>query len=327
MRLFALRLARDRFTSILSLLLLLGTHVEAADGWVLPRTEQGQPDFQGVWLNATLTPMERPVSQAGQQFLSADEIIALETRTAQRRASDDAAATVAAGRAIVSYNQFWRDSGDTVLSTGQTSLIVDPPTGLAPIRPAAEQIRDYNFARVTESYQHMTVWDRCITRGVPGSMLPAGYNNAYRIVQTEENLAILYEMIHDVRIISLGKQQHIDEKIKLWMGDSVAHWEGDTLVVETTNYNDRGMIASSAAGGRLKGVPITEALRAVERFTRISEDTIIWEVTVTDPEIYTQPFTISMPLTRDDDYVMYEYACHEGNHAVPNILRGGRVAD
>jgi hypothetical protein len=130
-----------------------------------------------------------------------------------------------------------------------------------------------------------------------------------------------------VRIISLGKQQHIDEKIKLWMGDSVAHWEGDTLVVETTNYNDRGMIASSAAGGRLKGVPITEALRAVERFTRISEDTIIWEVTVTDPEIYTQPFTISMPLTRDDDYVMYEYACHEGNHAVPNILRGGRVAD
>ena len=252
MRLLALQLSRHRFNSILALLLLLGTTVEAAEGWVLPRTEQGQPDFQGVWLNATLTPMERPASQAGQQFLSEDEIIALQTRTAQRRASDDAAAAVTAGRAIVSYNQFWRDSGDTVLSTGQTSLIVDPVSGLAPIRPQAEAIRDYNFAHVSDSYQHMTVWDRCITRG---------------------------------------------------------------------------MIASSAAGGRLKGVPVTEKLRAVERFTRVSEDTIIWEVTITDPDIYTQAFTISMPLTLDDEYVMYEYACHEGNHAVANILRGGRVAD
>lgn len=327
MRRLALQLSSNRFGSILALLLLLGSTAEAADGWVLPRTEQGRPDFQGVWLNATLTPMERPASQAGKQFLSEDEIIALETRTAQRRASADATAAVTGGRAIVSYNQFWRDSGDTVLSTGQTSLIVDPASGLAPIRPQAEAIRDYNFAHVTDSYRHMTVWDRCITRGVPGSMLPAGYNNAYRIVQTNDTLIIIYEMIHDVRIIPLGKHRHIDEKIKLWMGDSLAHFDGDTLVVETTNYNDRGMIASSAAGGRLKGVPVTENLRAVERFTRVSEDTIIWEVTITDPDIYTQPFTISMPLTRDDEYVMYEYACHEGNHAVANILRGGRVAD
>jgi hypothetical protein len=111
------------------------------------------------------------------------------------------------------------------------------------------------------------------------------------------------------------------------MGDSVAHWEGDTLVVETTNYNDRGMIASSSAGGRLKGVPVTENLHVVERFTRVSEGTIMWEARITDPEIYTEPFTISMPLTRDDEYVMYEYACHEGNYAIPNILSAGRAKE
>ena len=134
-------------------------------------------------------------------------------------------------------------------------------------------------------------------------------------------------MIHDVRVIHLNKEDHIDDRVKLYMGDSVASWEGDTLVVETTNYNDRGMIASSSAGGRLKGVPITENLHVVERFERVSEGTIIWSATVTDPEIYTQPFTISMPLTRDNEYVMYEYACHEGNYAVPNTLNAGRARD
>jgi len=151
-------------------------------------------------------------------------------------------------------------------------------------------------------------------------MLPAGYNNAYRIVQTNDTLIIIYEMIHDVRIIPLGKHRHIDEKIKLWMGDSVAHWEGETLIVETTNYNDRGMIANSGAGGRLKGVPVSESLHVVERFTRISENTIIWEARITDPVNFTQPFTISTPLTRDDEYVMYEYACHEGNTAIANVF-------
>jgi hypothetical protein len=111
------------------------------------------------------------------------------------------------------------------------------------------------------------------------------------------------------------------------MGDSVAHWENDTLVVETTNYNDRGMIASSSAGGRLKGIPVSEDLHVVERFTRVSEGTIMWEARVTDPENYTEPFTIAMPLTQDDEYVMYEYACHEGNYAIPNILRAGRAND
>lgn len=300
---------------------------QSGNNWVNARTPDGQPDLQGVWTNATITPMERPASLSDKAFLSDDEIAAMEARTAQNRERAEANINVEPGGDIGGYNQFWLDSGDTVLSTGQTSVIVDPPSGRAPIRPEAEAARDYDFAHIEDHYVHHTVWDRCISRGIPGSMLPAGYNNAYRFIQTPDTVTIVYEMIHDVRVIPLNKTAHIDPKVKLWMGDSVAHWEGDTLVVETTNYNDRGMIASSMAGGRLKGVPVTEDLHVIERFTRVSQDTIIWEARVTDPTIYTQPFTLSMPLTRDPEYVMYEYACHEGNHAIFNILSAGRAAE
>ncbi len=301
--------------------------VHAQQGYVVGRTPDGQPDLQGLWTNDTITPMERPASMEGKQFLSADEIAVMESRIAQRRVFADDNIVVEVGGNIGGYNQIWLDSGDTVLSTGQTSMITDPPTGRAPIRPTAEAVRDYGFANIEDHYIHHTVWDRCLTRGVPGSMLPAGYNNAYRFIQTPDSFTIVHEMIHDVRVIALNKESHIDSRVKLWMGDSVAHWEGDTLVVETTNYNNRGMIASSSAGGRLKGVPVTENLYVVERFTRVSANTIMWEARITDPEIYTQPFTISMPLTRDDEYVMYEYACHEGNYAIPNILSAGRAKE
>jgi hypothetical protein len=313
--------------SLLILVLAASNAVLAQDTWVNSRTPDGQPDLQGIWTNPTITPIERPASLADRAFLSDDEIRAMETRIAERRVEADNNIEVSVGGNVGGYNQIWLDSGDTVLSTGQTSLIVDPPNGRAPIRESALQVRDYYFDHVEDHYIYHTVWDRCITRGVPGSMLPAGYNNAYRIIQTPDTVTIVYEMIHDVRVIPLNKSGHIDDRIKLWMGDSVAHWEGETLVVETTNFNDRGMIANSTAGGRLKGVPVTEDLHVEERFTRVSEDTIIWEVRVTDPEIYTQPFTISMPLTRDPEYVMYEYACHEGNHAIRNILSAGRARE
>ncbi len=303
------------------------TAVHAQQDYVVGRTADGQPDLQGLWTNDTITPMERPASMEGKQFLSADEIAVMESRLAERREFADDNIVVEVGGNIGGYNQIWLDSGDTVLSTGQTSMITDPPSGRAPIRTSAEARRDYGFANIEDHYIHHTVWDRCLTRGVPGSMLPAGYNNAYRFIQTPDSFTIVHEMIHDVRVIPLNKDSHIDSKVKLFMGDSVAHWEGDTLVVETTNYNNRGMIASSSAGGRLKGVPVTENLHVTERFTRVSEGTIMWEARITDPEIYTQPFTISMPLTRDDEYVMYEYACHEGNYAIPNILSAGRAKD
>ena len=298
-----------------------------AQDYIVGRTVDGQPDLQGLWTNDTITPIERPASMADQAFLSQDEIAATEARVAQRRTFADDNIVVESGGSIGGYNQIWLDSGDTILSTGQTSMITDPPSGRAPIRPEAEAKRDYGFAHVEDHWTNHTVWDRCITRGVPGSMLPAGYNNAYRFIQTVDTFTIVHEMIHDVRVIHLDKAEHIDSKVKLWMGDSIASWEGDTLVVETKNYNDRGMIANSAAGGRLKGVPISDQLHVVERFRRVSEDTILWEARVTDPVNFSAPFTISMPLTRDDEYTMYEYACHEGNYAIENILSGGRAAE
>jgi hypothetical protein len=317
-------------TSTLGILLaasLLSTGSLSAQDYVVPRTADGQPDLQGLWTNDTITPMERPASLEGREFLTPEEIARMEANVAQRREFSDNNIVVEQGGNIGGYNQVWLDSGDTVLSTGQTSLIVDPSNGRAPIRESSAAVRDYYFAHIEDDYVYHTVWDRCLTRGVPGSMLPAGYNNAYRFIQTPDTFTIVHEMIHDVRVIHLNKEEHIDDRVKLYMGDSVARWEGDTLVVETTNYNDRGMIASSSAGGRLKGVPITENLHVVERFTRVNEGTIIWSATITDPEIYTQPFTISMPLTRDNEYVMYEYACHEGNYAIPNILSAGRAKD
>ena len=315
-------------SSLIAAVILMASFVSAqSQDYIVPRTPDGQPDLQGLWTNDTITPMERPASLQGRAFLTEDEITAMEENLAERRTFADDNIEVTVGGNVGGYNQIWLDSGDTVLSTGQTSLIVDPPNGRAPLRESAAAIRDYYFAHVEDDYVYSTVWDRCLTRGVPGSMLPAGYNNAYRFIQTADTFTIVHEMIHDVRVIHLNKEEHIDDKVKLYMGDSVARWEGDTLVVETANYNDRGMIASSSAGARLKAVPVTEDLNVVERFTRVSEGTIIWSATITDPEIYTQPFTISMPLTRDDEYVMYEYACHEGNYAIPNILNAGRAKE
>lgn len=301
---------------------------DAGDTSYAGTTAWGDPDLQGLWTNATLTPMERPVELGNKAYFTEEDVKAMQAPPEpEPEPAGDKAEEVSvpvAGGNIGAFNAVWLDMGETLLSTRQTSLIVDPPNGRAQIRDSAMQVRDYRMQHLEDDYLNHTVWDRCITRGVPGSMLPAAYNNAYRIIQTPDHVVIMHEMIHEVRIIPLKKFTHNDEKIKSWMGDSVARWEGDTLVVETTNFNDRGMIANSGAGGRLKGVPVTEDLHLVERFTRTGEDTIIWEVRITDPTIYAQPFTISMPLTSDPDYTIYEYACHEGNHAIANILSAGR---
>ncbi len=286
------------------------------------RTPWGDPDLQGIWTNATITSFERPDALADKRFLTDDEAVALEARTEHRRAEADRAR----GR-FASYDRIWLDSGTQVLSTKQTSLVVDPTDGRVPVRPEAQATRDYNLAHNTDSYEHMSVWDRCITRGVLGSMFPAGYNNAYQILQTPEYVVIFYEMIHDARVIPLGGRSHIEPDIRLWMGDSRGRWDGRTLVVDTANFNDRGWIASSAAGGRMKGIPVSESLHVVERFTRVDTDTIQYDVTIEDPQVYTTPWTVAMPLTRNQSYQIFEYACHEGNTAVENILSGGRVED
>ena len=297
--------------------------------WTMPRTADGQPDLQGLWGNKTLTPMERPEAIAAKAFLTDEEMAAINQRRAvDEQARDDAPAQrYDAGDNVGGYGSYWLDSGDTVLSTGQTSLIVDPPNGRAPVKPWALEAKAYNLAHNGDHYQHMSVWDRCLSRGVPGSMLPAGYNNVYRLVQTPDHIVIQHEMIHDVRIIPLSDHPFVDSGIRQWMGDARANWDGDVLVVETKNFHNRGWIASSSAGARLKGIPTSKALHVIERYRRVSADTIIWTVTIDDPNVYTRPWTISMPLTAEPDYQMYEYACHEGNYAVPNALSGQRIID
>ena len=295
----------------------------AKSGWALARTPDGQPDLQGIWTNATITPLERPPALAGKASLTDAEAAALEKRTADQRVALDRFGSLESG----SYNQFWYDAGTKVLSTRQTSLVVDPPDGRVPVRPSAEARRDDYAARSSDSYEFMSVWDRCITRGVPGGMFPAGYNNAYQIIQTPGYVVIAYEMIHDARIIPIDNRPPLPAHLQFWMGDSRGHWDGDTLVIETRNFNNQGWITTSAASGRIKGIPHTDKLHVVERLKRVGKDMISYSATIEDPDIYTRPWTIAFPLSADPEYRIYEYACHEGNYAIENILRGARTAE
>jgi hypothetical protein len=297
---------------------------QTSQAWSVPRTAEGHPDLQGIWTNATLTPLERPRHLQDRRFLTEAEAAALEAQAAKLRDTADARRT---SGDVGSYNQFWFDSGTTVLPTRQTSLVVDPPDGRVPVRPEAEARRDAYLRRSTEAPEFMSVWDRCISRGVPGWIIPAGYNNAYQIIQTAGHVVIYAEMIHDARVIPLNSGPPLPSSVRLLDGDSRGRWEADTLVVETTNFTDRNWIATSAASGRIKGIPQSAGLRIVERFTRVARDRIDYEARIEDPAVFTQPWTLAFPLQKDDEYRIYEYACHEGNRAVEGILRGARYQE
>ncbi len=295
---------------------------QTAKKWVAPRTPDGQPDLQGIWTNPTITPFERPADLGTKAVLSKDEIAAAEKKAAATNADKPPARGD-----VGTYNEVWFDRGTKVVSTHQSSLVVEPANGRVPIKPSAEAVRDYNAAHNADSYEYMSVWDRCITRGVPGGMFPAAYNNAYQIIQTPGYVTILYEMIHETRIIPIDNSPHLPASVREWNGDSRGHWEGNTLVVDITNYNGKGWMGTAGSAGRLKGILQSEALHVIERFTRTDENTILYEVRVEDPNEYTAPWKVEIPLVRDPEYKIYEYACHEGNEAVANVLRGGRAAD
>jgi hypothetical protein len=279
----------------LTALALLAAPAHAQSAWKPSRTADGQPDLQGKWVNFDSTPFE------------ADE--------APRAQNPD-----------INPPAHWADH-NSPQSKARRSMVVDPPNGRVPVMKWAEDKRDYDLAHLGDAPQHETPWVRCITRGVPGGMFPAGYNNAYEIIQIPGHVVIVYEMIHETRIIPLDGRAHVGAGIRMWNGDSRGRWDGDTLVVETTNFNDKGSIATSAATGRIRGIPQSEQLDVVERFTRTGHDRIEYSVTVTDPKVYTQPWTVALPLNRDDKYLMFEYACHEGNLALPSELRAGRAQD
>jgi hypothetical protein len=297
--------------------ILAAAAASAADG---PRMPDGTPDIQGIWTGGTLTPFERP-EQLGAQLPEAQ-------RAEQQRVA--AEKFWAAGHKpgdVGRDNDAFIDQHLAILPDGQTSLVVEPADGKVPLRPEAVRRRDFNQSNF-DSYETMSQWDRCITRE-PTTMFPVVYNNAYQFVQTPGYVLIVAEMIHDARIIPIGaaRAAHADPRVRSWGGDSRGHWEGSTLVVDTTNFNARGWIATGLNAVPVRGVPYSEQLHIVERFTRVDHDTMRYEITIEDPVHYTAPWKIAYPLARDEQYQMFEYACHEGNAAIELILRGARVQE
>ena len=302
--------------------------VGAANRWSGPRTPWGDPDLEGVWNNSTITELERPESLSGKQVLGNDEAAALEQRTAQNRVDRPPAAGDPG-----TYNQFWFDRGTKVVSTRQTSLIIDPPDGrLPPLTPAGQKKEEERFKRLGptaigssgngpfESYEDISVVTRCITRGLPNAMFPGGYNNNYQIVQAPGLVLLLSEMMHDARIIPLDRRPHLSPSIRQWMGDSRGHFEGNTLVVDVTNFPDRDVTGF--------GVPYrhseTSHLHLRERFTRTAADMLTYEVTVDDSATFAKKWTASIPMVKSEDR-LFEYACHEGNYSLAGILAGSRA--
>ncbi len=304
----------------------------AADAttWTLPRTPDGQPDLQGMWLNYEATPFEAPEASRARAAADAGE----RPPAAARGGAGGRGAEIAGGRGgggaaagAGGAPIFGGGSQRRPLVPPRGSMVVDPPNGIVPVMPWAEQKRAYDLAHVNDSWEHLSTWERCITRG-PGAMFPTNADSAYQIVQTPGYVTIVYEILNAPRIVPVDGSSHLPSNVRLWNGDSRGHWEGNTLVVDITNYNDKGSIATNAAALRIRGIPHSEALHVVERFTRVSDDTINYEATIEDPKVYTAPWKVAGPLTRDDTYKMYESACHEGNQLyVETTLAAGRVQE
>jgi hypothetical protein len=282
-----------------------GANTNAQEGYAPPRTPDGQPDLQGIWTNYTATPFEVADPSDNPRLYAGDPD--------------------GSGRGT-GPSSFLNDTSDRKLTKGR-SLVVDPPSGRVPIMAWAEEQRTARLLSIQDHYANHTPWERCITRGVPGGIFPTGYGSGYQILQGPGYVAIVYEMIHEARIIPTDGRAHVGRGIRLWNGDSRGRWEGDTLVVDITNYNDKGNIATNAAAQRVRAIPQSESLHVVERFTRVDENTLNYEATIEDPKVFTSPWKVAMTLQREPDYKIFEYACHEGNLAIPNTLSAGRARD
>ena len=307
-----------------------------------PRTAWGQPDLQGVWDFRTITPLQRPEELGNKEFLTEEEAAALEqevvdrntrllNRPAQRTTGGGSVDRRADGTPGF-YNNFWLDRGTTVVGTRRTSLIVDPPNGRLPpltaeagrraASPEAQRVADAGRGRVPEvSWEDLDPGDRCIQHGKAGPPInPGGYNNNIQLFQAPGYVAILNEQIHDVRVIPLDGRPHLEPQIRQWMGDSRGHWEGQTLVVETTNFNGK-----HEQVGR-PGLSSGDRLSLIERFTRVDAETLLYEYTVTDPATWVRPWTAQVPM-RKNQGLLYEFACHEGNYSMPVRLAGARAME
>ena len=301
--------------------------------WTPPRTVDGQPDLQGVWANNSATPLERPKELAGRAFLTDQELAALKKKASELfNGKSDAAFGDQVFQSVLAnvtgiksgfkstdgetgdYSSVWTVERDW---DNRTSLITDPSDGRLPAMTSEAQQKQLTATaarnRPAAGPEDRSLSERCITFGSP--RLGAGYNSYFQILQSAKAVAIMMETIHDVRLIPLDGSPHLPSNIRTWLGDPRGHWEGDTLVVDTTNYMPGVFMNVS-----------TEKLHVVERFTRAAADTLKWEITVDDPGAWTKPWTAMIPLRHSNDAI-YEYACHEGNYGLRDILAGARADD
>jgi hypothetical protein len=298
-------------------------HSQEATGpasWTAPRLADGQPDLNGMWNNvgAAHTPLELPAEFEG-RVPTEEEIAALiQGRSDSRKAVQWNGFEKSGG--VGAYANYWFDWywEDPVVDAA--ALVVDPRNGRVPdMTEKAKASTAYYREHLHDSYDTIESGDRCLSRGVFGMMMPTAYNNGTLIVQTADHIVIHSEMIHNARVIPIDLGPHASPRITQWEGDPRGHWEGDTLVVESANFKAVGNMR--APGAR---APQHEGRRMIERFTRVDADTLRYSLTVDDPKTYVSPWTVSFPWKQDNEYQQYEYACHEGNYAVPNSLSGER---
>ena len=299
---------------------LTSTPSAQTKGGTLPRTPDGHPDLQGIWDFRSATPLERPARFAGREFMTPDEVAEYERLALTRedgRPPDDARSPQ--DQSV--HPVWWLDYGKKVVKTARTSLIVDPLDGKIPVMTesgkerAAERRAAARTHGPADSYENRSLFERCLTRGVPDGMLPGPYNNNMQLLQTPGHVVIFTEMIHDARVIPMDGRPHTSPAVRAWMGDSRGRWEGDTLVVDTINFTDKTNFRGSSAN-----------LHVVERFTRVDADALEYRFTVDDPTTWTRPWTVAYPMIKTDGPI-YEYACHEGNYGLRDILTGARAEE
>ncbi len=307
-------------------LVLLSASSAAAQNYTVPRTPWGDPDLQGVFTSDDMINVrtERPEEFGDRLFLTEEEYNARIEQNERNIASRTEEFAGDNPRITINPPGHWLEWGDEL--SRQTSLVVDPPNGRIPdVTPDAEARTQAYNALVrgdADSWENFSPYIRCITRGVTGSIFPVIYGNGTRIVQGPGYVGIQYEMVHEARIIPLVDGEHVGGDIKMWMGDAVGRWEGDTLVIETRNLSDKTGVTVNGGGTRH-----SENLHVVERFTRVGPDTINYEATFTDPGTWEGSWTAAFPIKQKPGYEVYEYACHEGNHAMFNSLSGSRAQE
>ena len=308
----------ERFRSMAVALAVLSLGPLYASGQNAPRLPDKKPDLQGIWSNATITPLERPQDLAGKAFFTAEEAAAYEKQVRTRNDGDRRDANPAADLAV-GYNDFWWDRGTKVVSTLRTSLITDPADGrIPPLTPEAQKRAaaraEARRLHPADGPEDLSLADRCIARPGP-PMLPAGYNNNHQIVQTPEYVMIYSEMMHDARIIPLSGGPHLPPTVRQLFGVSRGRWEGDTLVVETTNFTNKTNFRGAG-----------ENMRLIERFKRVDQDTLLYQFTIDDPESFQKPWSGEIPMRKTSGPII-EYACHEGNYSLVNTLTLARAAE